>query len=80
MMPHDLPLACITNREPFDAVIDMHYGREHSPKQLRIIQAARDICGSCDYRLRCLAEFSEGAGIIAGLTEGERARLRGRVA
>ena len=67
-------LPCVTNWQPFDAVINMHEqpSRRHGTRGRNTIQAARAICETCGVRDWCLRAFPDGPGIIAGLTFSER--------
>lgn len=72
-MPADANIPCHSDPYPFDEVLDAHLNSKH---YFRAVKMAKDVCGGCDFQAACLRENATEPGVVAGMTEAERKKLR----
>ena len=73
MMPADVTLPCVPNVHLFDAVAAAPM---NSNRYLRLARECAAICATCDHRAPCLRLNANAPGVVAGLTEKQRAEKR----
>ena len=74
MMPADIHLPCTEphHRATFDVALSFT-DRRTAGSVLTVIAAAKAVCAGCDHVAACLRENPDAAGIVGGMTAGERA-------
>jgi len=73
-MPADVHLPCTVphNREVFDVALTFT-DRRTAGSVLAVINECKAVCAGCPEVAACLREYPDAAGIVGGMTVGERA-------